>query len=78
MAGEVQASYLERASDFELDAQNVQVDQGSAVAQRRPGILERPQKKDQQNPEAQATKLVDTLSQSIVSDLQKAGYKLRD
>ncbi len=62
-------------SDFELDAENVQVDQGSAVAQRRPGVLERPQKKEQQNPEAQKKKLVDTLSQSIVSDLQKAGYK---
>jgi hypothetical protein len=62
-------------SDFELDAQNVQVDQGSAIAQRRPGILERPEKKEQQDPAAQAKKLVDTLSQSIVSDLQKAGYK---
>jgi hypothetical protein len=62
-------------SDFELDAQTVQVDQGSAVAQRRPGILERPQKKEQADPAAQAKKLVDTLSQSIVSDLQKAGYK---
>ena len=62
-------------SDFELDAQNVQVNQGSAIAQRRPGILERPQKKDEQNPAAQAKKLVDTLSESIVSDLQKAGYK---
>jgi hypothetical protein len=62
-------------SDFELDAKSVQVDQGSAVAQRRPGILERPQKKEEQNPEVQAKKLVDTLSQSIVSDLQKAGYK---
>jgi hypothetical protein len=62
-------------SDFELDAQNVQVDQGSAVGQRRPGILERPQKKEQQDPAAQAKNLVDTLSQSIVSDLQKAGYK---
>jgi hypothetical protein len=62
-------------SDFELDAENVQVDQGSAVAQRRPGVLERPQKKEQQNPQAQKQKLVDTLSQSIVSDLQKAGYK---
>jgi hypothetical protein len=62
-------------SDFELDAQNVQVDQGSAVGQRRPGILERPQKKEQQDPAGQAKKLVDTLSQSIVSDLQKAGYK---
>ena len=62
-------------SDFELDAQNVQVDQGSSAAQRRPGILERPQKKEQQDPAAQAKTLVDTLSQSIVSDLQKAGYK---
>jgi hypothetical protein len=62
-------------SDFELDAQNVQVDQGSAASQRRPGILERPQKKDQSDPAAQAKKLVETMSQSIVSDLQKAGYK---
>ena len=62
-------------SDFELGAEEVQVDQGSAVAQRRPGILERPQKKEQQDPAAQTKKLVDTLSQSIVSDLQKAGYK---
>jgi hypothetical protein len=62
-------------SDFELDAEEVQVDPGSAVGQRRPGVLERPQKKEQQNPEAQKKKLVDTLSQSIVSDLQKAGYK---
>lgn len=62
-------------SDFELDAQDVQVDQGSAAGQRRPGVLERPQKKEQQNPETQKKKLVDTLSQSIVADLQKAGYK---
>jgi hypothetical protein len=62
-------------SDFELDAQNVQVDQGSAIAQRRPGILQRPQKQEQQDPAAQARKLVDTMSQSLVSDLQKAGYK---
>jgi Domain of unknown function (DUF4410) len=62
-------------SDFELDAQGVQVDQGSAVGHLRPGILERPSKKEQKDPEAQAKKLVDTMSQSIVSDLQKAGYK---
>ena len=62
-------------SDFELQAQNVQVDQGSAVGRARPGILERPQKKEQQDPEAQAKKLVNTMSTSIVSDLQKAGYK---
>jgi len=62
-------------SDFELDAQNVQTDQGSAIGQRRPGILERPQKKEQQDPVAQAKKLVDTMSTSIVNDLVKAGYK---
>jgi hypothetical protein len=62
-------------SDFDLDAANVQTDKGGVVAQRRPGILERPQKKEQQDPQAQAKKIVDTLSTSIVSDLQKAGYK---
>ncbi|NYF91132.1 DUF4410 domain-containing protein [Tunturiibacter empetritectus] len=62
-------------SDFELDAQNVQVDKGSVIDQVRPGILERPSKKEQRDPEAQAKKLVDTMSKSIVSDLQKAGYK---
>jgi len=62
-------------SDFDLDAQDVQVDQGSGVSHLRPGILERPSKKEQKDPEAQARKLVDTMSQSIVSDLQKAGYK---
>lgn len=62
-------------SDFDLDAENVQTDQGGAIAQRRPGIFERPQKKEQQDPQAQAAKLVNTLSTSIVSDLQKAGYK---
>jgi len=62
-------------SDFDLDAENLQTDQGGVIAQRRPGIFERPQKKEQQDPQAQAKKLVDTLSTSIVSDLQKAGYK---
>lgn len=62
-------------SDFELDAENVQVDKGSVVGQVRPGILERPRKRAQQDPEAQARKLVDTLSNSIVADLEKAGYK---
>lgn len=62
-------------SDFELEAENVQVDKGSAISQVRPGILERPSKKEQRDPEAQAKKLVDTMSKSIVSDLEKAGYK---
>jgi hypothetical protein len=62
-------------SDFDLDAENLQVDNGSVVSQRRPGILERPSKKEQKDPAAQAKKLVDTMSNSIVGDLQKAGYK---
>jgi hypothetical protein len=61
-------------SDFELDAQDVQVDKGSIVGQLRPGILERPRKRQQTNPAVQAKKLVDTMSQSIVADLQKDGY----
>jgi Domain of unknown function (DUF4410) len=62
-------------SDFDLDVENVQVDKGSVVNQIRPGILERPAKREQKDPAAQAKKLVDTMSKSIVSDLQKAGYK---
>jgi Domain of unknown function (DUF4410) len=62
-------------SDFDLDAQNVAVDQGGPVSQARPGILERPRKREQKDPEAQAKKLVDTMSKSLVEDLQKAGYK---
>jgi hypothetical protein len=62
-------------SDFDLDAENVQTDQGGLIAQHRPGILERPQKKEQKDPAAQAKKLVDTMSTSLVSDLEKAGYK---
>ena len=62
-------------SDFELGAQDVQVDKGSVVGQLRPGIFERPRKREQKDPDAQAKKLVDLMSQSIVSDLQKVGYK---
>lgn len=60
--------------DFELDAQNVQVDKGPG-GQVRPGIIERPRKREQQDPEAQAKKLVDTMSKSLIADLHKAGYK---
>ena len=62
-------------SDFELDAQDVKVDQGGIVGEVRPGILERPRKRKEHDPEAQAKKLVDLMSQSIVKDLQKAGYR---
>ena len=62
-------------SDFELDAQNVTTDKGGVVGNARPGILERPRKREQQDPEAQAKKLVDIMSKNLVEDLQKAGYK---
>jgi Domain of unknown function (DUF4410) len=62
-------------SDFELDAQDVKVDQGGIVGEVRPGILERPRKRREHDPQAQAEKFVDLMSQSIVNDLQKAGYK---
>lgn len=62
-------------SDFDLDAQNVQVDKGGVIGQRRPGILERPSKREQHDPQAQAKKIVDTMATTIVNDLQKAGYK---
>jgi len=60
--------------DFDLDAQNVQVDKGVG-GQIRPGIIERPSKREQADPQAQAKKLVDTMSKSLVDDLHKAGYK---
>lgn len=62
-------------SDFELDAQNVTTDKGGVVGQNRPGILERPRKREQQDPEAQAKKLVNVMAENLVADLQKAGYK---
>jgi len=60
--------------DFELDSQNVQVDKG-AGGQVRPGLIERPSKHKQEDPEAQAKKIVGTMSKSLIDDLQKAGYK---
>jgi hypothetical protein len=62
-------------SDFELDSQNVTVDKGGVVGQNRPGVLERPRKREQQDPEAQAKKLVNVMAENLVADLQKAGYK---
>jgi hypothetical protein len=62
-------------SDFELDAGDVKTDKGRIVGQVRPGILERPSKRCERDPECQAKKIVDLMANSIVSDLQKAGYK---
>lgn len=61
--------------DFDLDAQDVKVDNGGVVGQVRPGIIERPSKREQHDPEAQAKKIVDTMSKSLINDLHKAGYK---
>jgi hypothetical protein len=60
--------------DFDLDAENVQVDKGAGGGIR-PGLIERPSKREQTDPQAQAKKLVDTMSKSLVDDLHKAGYK---
>jgi uncharacterized protein DUF4410 len=60
-------------SDFELDASNVTADQSGS---NRPGIIERPRKREEHDPQAQAAKLVNTMSQSLVDDLKKAGYKV--
>jgi hypothetical protein len=57
-------------SDFDLDAQNVTTDQTGG---NRPGVLGR--RRDEHDPQAQAAKLVNTMSETLVSDLKKAGYK---
>jgi hypothetical protein len=62
-------------SDFDLDAGDVKTDKGGIVGEVRPGILERPRKRCERDPECQAKKLVDLMAKSIVSDLEKAGYK---
>jgi hypothetical protein len=62
-------------SDFDLDAQNVKTDKGGIIGEARPGILERPRKREQRDPEAQAKKLVDLMSTTLVQDLQKKGLK---
>ena len=62
-------------SDFELDAGDVKTDKGGVIGEVRPGILERPRKRCERDPECQAKKIVDLMAKSIVSDLEKAGYK---
>ena len=62
-------------SNFELDAGDVKTDKGGVIGEVRPGILERPSKRCERDPECQAKKIVDLMANSIVSDLRKAGYK---
>jgi hypothetical protein len=61
-------------SDFDLDAANVKIDSGGAAGGR-PKIIESPRKREEKDPQAQAKRLVDLMSKSIVDDLHKAGYK---
>ncbi|HTQ97797.1 MAG TPA: DUF4410 domain-containing protein [Candidatus Acidoferrum sp.] len=61
-------------SDFDLDAQNFQADQGRTKVVQRPGIIEGPRKREQ-DPAVQAKKTVDEMATNIVNDLKKAGYK---
>jgi hypothetical protein len=61
-------------SDFDLGAAKVKVDSGGVVAAR-PRIIESPRKRAEGDPQAQAKKLVDLMSKSIVGDLRKAGFK---
>ncbi|HEY4907485.1 MAG TPA: DUF4410 domain-containing protein [Candidatus Acidoferrum sp.] len=62
-------------SNFELDSGDVKTDKGGIVGEVRPGILERPSKRCERDPDCQAKKIVNLMADSIVSDLQKAGYK---
>jgi hypothetical protein len=61
-------------NNFDLDAGDVKTDKGGIVGEVRPGILERPRKRREHDPEYQAKKIVDLMAKSIVDDLQKAGY----
>lgn len=62
--------------DFELDAENVKVDSG-LIGNVRPGLIERPSKRAEHDPEAQAKKIVDTMSKDLIKDLEKAGYNVQ-
>lgn len=55
-------------SDFELDAENFQADEGRPKVLPRPGLLHK-------DPASEAKKLVSDMANDIVNDLKKAGYK---
>jgi hypothetical protein len=57
-------------SDFELDAENFQADEGRTKVVQRPGIIRK-----NQDPATQAKKMVDGMATDLVNDLKKAGYK---
>jgi hypothetical protein len=55
-------------SDFELDAENFQADEGRPKVLPRPGLLHK-------DPASEAKKLVNDMANDIVNDVKKAGYK---
>jgi hypothetical protein len=57
-------------SDFELDAENFQADEGRTKVVQRPSIVRK-----NHDPATQAKKMVDDMATDIVNDLKKAGYK---
>lgn len=69
-----QADSVIYVSDFDLDAQNFQADEGRTKIVQRPGILEGPRRREQ-DPATQAKKMVDLMATDIVNGLRKAGYK---
>jgi hypothetical protein len=61
-------------SDFDLDAENFQADEGRTKVVPRPGLIQGPRQKEH-DPAAQAKKTVDSMATDIVNDLKKASYK---
>ena len=65
-------------SDFELDAENMQTEQGPGSGSGplgRPRMIQGPlAKRKSEDPAAQAQKLVDEMTQDLLGDLQKAGF----
>ena len=61
-------------SDFELQTEDVQADRSLVGGGTRQGILPRPLRRPQDDPQTHARNLVVLMSSSIIADLRKAGY----
>lgn len=60
--------------DFDLNAANVQADQGGMASGARPGILGR-RRRELNDPSTEARRIVTQMSNELVADLHQAGYK---
>lgn len=76
--GSVASSKVVYVSDFELDAENLQTAQGAGSGTGPTGrtrIIEGPRaKRKEEDPAAQAQKLVSEMTHDLITDLQKAGF----